>query len=124
GSYAPDAMLALTRDGRRFGHRLHTRRGGVAPGLMWCCFDEYLDGELQAVWAAVLLAGDRQIRLAVIRPSFPVQAYEAPGALGCEQAAGLLRRSDPDAGWEYAEAEGRAVAIQRLSGFDGQWSSR
>ncbi len=123
-NFAPDAMLALTNDGRHFGHRLHTRRGGVAPGLMWCCFDEYLDDELQAVWAAVLLAGDRQIRLAVIRPSFTVRAFEAPGALGCEQAAGILRRSDPDAGWEYAEAEGRAVGIQRLLGYDGQWSSR
>ena len=132
GSYAPDAMLALTRDGRRFGHRLHTRRGGVAPGLMWCCFDEYLDGEQQAIWAAVLLAGDRQIRLAVIRPSFPVQAYEAPGALGCEKAAGIQRRSDPEAGWEYAEAPAeadgaagaRAVAIRRLLGYDGQLTSR
>jgi hypothetical protein len=123
-NFAPDAMLALTRDGRHFGHRLNTRRGGVAPGLMWCCFDEYLDDELQAVWAAVLLAGDRQIRLAVIRPSFPVQAYEAPGALGCDTAAGLQRRSDPQAGWEYAQAEGRAVAIRRLLGYDGQQSSR
>jgi len=123
-NFAPDAMLALTRDGRHFGHRLHTRRGGVAPGLLWCCFDEYVDDELQAVWAAVLLAGDRQIRLAVIRPSFPMQTYEAPGALGCEEAASIQRRSDPEAGWEYAEAEGRAVAIQRLLGYDGQLSSR
>jgi hypothetical protein len=123
-NFAPDAMLALTSDGRNFGHRLRTRRGGVAPGLMWCHFDEYLDDELQAVWSAVLLAGDKQIRLAVIRPSFPVQAYEAPGALGCEEAASIQRRSDPAAGWEYAEAEGRAVAIQRLAGFDGQLSSR
>jgi hypothetical protein len=122
--YAPDAMLALTRDGRTFGHRLHTRSGGVAPGLMWSRFDEHVDGELQAIWAAVLLAGDRQIRLAVIRPSFPVRAFEAPGALGCDQAAGLQRRSDPAAGWEYAEADGRAVAIRRLLGYDGQQSSR
>jgi hypothetical protein len=135
-SYAPDSMLALTRAGDSdsdkwsFGHRLHTRRGGVAPGLMWCCFDEYLDGELQAIWAAVLLAGDRQIRLAVIRPSFPVQAYEAPGALGCDQAAGIQRRSAPAAGWEYAAAPADgaagagAIAIKRLLGYDGQLSSR
>jgi hypothetical protein len=129
-TFAPDAMLALTRDGQHFGHRLHTRRGGVAPGLMWCCFDEYVDDELQAVWAAVLLAGDRQIRLAVIRPSFPVRAYEAPGALGCQQAAGIQRRSDPAAGWEYAEAaaggsaDTAAVAIRRLLGYDGQLASR
>jgi hypothetical protein len=123
GSYAPDAMLALTHDGRTFGHRLNTRSGGVAPGLMWCRFDEWLDGELQAIWAAVLLASDRQIRLAVIRPSFPVQAYEAPGALGTDRAAGVRRRSDRAAGWEYAEVEGRAVAIRRLLGYDGQQAS-
>jgi hypothetical protein len=123
-NFAPDAMLALTRDGQHLGHRLHTRRGGVAPGCMWCCFDETVDGELQMLWAAVLLAGDRQIRLAVIRPSFPVRAYEAPGALSCEQAAGIQRRSDPAAGWEYAEADGRAVAIRRLLGYDGQLVSQ
>ncbi len=124
GSYAPDAMVALTHDGRQFGHRLRSRAGGAAPGLMWTRFDEFLGGALQAVWAAVLLAGDRQIRLAVIRPSFPVQAYEAPGALGCERVAEVRRRSDAAAGWEYAEAEGRAVAIKRLLGYDGQQASR
>jgi hypothetical protein len=123
GGYAPDAMLALTADGRHFGHRLHTRSGGVAPGLMWCRFDEWLDGELQAIWAAVLLTGDRQIRLAVIRPSFPVRAFEAPGALGCHRAAGVQRRSDAAGGWEYVQAEGRAVAIRRLLGYDGQQAS-
>jgi Uncharacterized protein conserved in bacteria (DUF2264) len=131
-NFAPDAMLALTRDGETFGHRLRTRRGGVAPGLMWCCFDETVDDELQMIWVAVLLAGDRQIRLAVIRPSFPVRAFEAPGALGCEQAVGIQRRSDLAAGWEYAEAATRgsvvggagAIAIRRLLGYDGQLASR
>jgi hypothetical protein len=52
-----------------------------------------------------------------------VRAFEAPGALGCEGAASVVRRSDPDAGWEYAEAEGRAVGIRRLWGYDGQSAS-
>ena len=51
----------------------------------------------------VLLYGDIQIRLTVIRPTFPVMAFEAPGALGCEKPMDILRRSDPQAGWEYAE---------------------
>ena len=124
GSYAPDAMVALTRDGRAFGHRLSARGGGVAPGLLWCRFDEWIDGALQAIWAAVLLDNDRQIRLAVVRPSFPVRAFEAPGALGADQAADVRRRSDSFAGWEYAEAGSHAIAIKRLLGYDGQLSSR
>jgi hypothetical protein len=120
GSQAPDAMLALTLDGRAFGHRLRTRAGAAAPGLIWCRFDEVLDGEPQPVWMALLLWGDRQVRLALVRPTFPVRAFEAPGALGCDGPAGILRRSDPEAGWEYAEAEGRAVAIRRLLGYDAQ----
>jgi hypothetical protein len=75
------------------------------------------------MWAAVLLWGDRQIRLALVRPTFPVQAYEAPGALGCEAPTRVRRRSDPGAGWEYAEAEGRAVGIRRLLGYDAQRAS-
>jgi hypothetical protein len=70
-----------------------------------------------------LLWGEIQVRLSVIRPTIPVRAFEAPGALGCEQPANILRRSNPLAGWEYAEANGRAVAIQRLIGYDSQQAS-
>jgi hypothetical protein len=50
-------------------------------------------------------------------------AFEAPGALGCEKPATVIRRSDNHSGWEYAEADGHAVAIQRLVGYDCQKAS-
>ena len=78
---APDGMISLTRDGKTFGHRTHTRSGGVAPGFMWCKFDQVLDDEPQPLWIAVLLWGDVQIRLTVIRPTFHVMAFEAPGCV-------------------------------------------
>jgi hypothetical protein len=87
---------------------------------MWTKFDQVIDDELQPLWVAVLLWGDIQIRLTVIRPTYPVMAFEAPGALGCEKPVDVVRRSDQQAGWEYAEAEGRAIAIQRLVGYDCQ----
>jgi hypothetical protein len=120
GSYAPDGMISLSSDGKTFGHRLHTRTGDVAPGFAWSKFDELIEDELQPLWVATLLWKDVQIRLSVIRPTLPVMAFEAPGALGCEQQSAITRRSDPGAGWEYAEVEGRAVAIQRLVGYDTQ----
>lgn len=123
GSYAPDAMVSLTVDGKTFAHRTHTRSGNVAPGFMWCKFDQVVGDELQPLWIAVLLWRDIQIRLTVIRPTLPVLAFEAPGALGSEQPAKILRRSDQGAGWEYAESEGRAVAIQRLIGYESQQTS-
>ena len=123
GSYAPDAMVSLTMDGKTFAHRTHTRAGGVAPGLMWCKFDQVVGDDLQPLWIAVLLWQDIQIRLTVLRPTLAVSAYEAPGTLGCELPKAILRRSDQAAGWEYAEAEGRAIAIQRLAGYDGQKTS-
>jgi hypothetical protein len=123
GSYAPDAMISLTANGQAFGHRLHTRMGAVAPGFMWTKFEEVVQDELQPLWVAILLWRDVQIRLAVIRPTLPVQAFEAPGSLGCANAAMLIRRSDPATGWEYAEADGRAIAIQRLLGYDSQKNS-
>jgi len=122
-SYAPDAILSLTRDGQEFGHRIHTRAGGVAPGFMWSKFDEIVDNELQPLWVALLLWGDIQIRFAILRPTLPVMAYEAPGALGCEEPVKILRRSDSGAGWEYAQAAERAIAIQRLFGYDCQKAS-
>jgi hypothetical protein len=123
GSYAPDGMISLTSDGRTFGHRLLTRAGDVAPDFSWSKFDELIDDELQPVWVATLLYKDIQIRLTVIRPTLPVMAFEGPGALGCDQPVNLIRRSDPSAGWEYAEGEGRAIAIQRLIGYDAQRAS-
>ena len=120
GSYAPDAMVSLTVDGKTFGHRTHTRTGDVAPGFMWCKFDQVLSDEGQPLWIAILLWHDIQIRLTVLRPTLPVMAFEAPGALGSEQSVTIVRRSDPQVGWEYAEAEGRAIAIQRFVGYDGQ----
>lgn len=123
GSYAPDGMISLTQDGQTFGHRLHTRAGDVAPGFAWSKFEEVLNDELQPIWVATLLWNDIQVRLTVIRPTFPVMAFEAPGALGCDRRTSVVRRSDPDAGWEYAEAEGHAIAMQRLAGYDAQRAS-
>jgi len=45
-------------------------------------------------------------------------AFESPGALGCEKPTNIVRRSDDQMGWEYAESDGRAVAIQRLTGYE------
>ena len=123
GSYAPDAIISLTHDGQAFGHRTHTRAGDVAPGFMWSKFDQVVHDELQPLWVAILLWKDVQIRLTVIRPTLPVMAFEAPGSLGCEKPSSLIRRSDPLAGWEYAELDGRAIAIQRLIGYDSQHAS-
>jgi hypothetical protein len=123
GSYSPDAMVSLTMDGKIFAHRTRTRTGDVAPGFMWCKFDQVVSNELQPLWVAVLLWRDIQIRLTVLRPTLPVMAFEAPGALGCEKPADIMRRSDYQTGWEYAEAEGRAISIQRLFGYDCQETS-
>jgi hypothetical protein len=123
GSYAPDASISLTSDGASFGHRIHTRAGAVAPGFIWSKFDEVIEGEPQPLWTGVMLWGDIQIRLAVLRPTLPVMAFESPGALGCEGRSSIRRRSDREAGWGYAEAEGRAIGILRLLGYDDQRAS-
>ncbi len=123
GSQAPDAMIALTRDGRSFGHRIRTRDGAAAPGLIWCKFEEMIDGEPQPMWVAVLLWQDLQVRVAHLRPTYPVRAFEAPGALGTEHPSKIVRRSDAAMGWEYAEVEGRALGIRRLLGYDQQHAS-
>ena len=123
GSYALDAMLALTSDGVTFGHRDTTRAGSAAPGMIWCEFDEILDGKSQRLRVAVLLWRDLQVRLAYVWPSLAVSAFEAPGTLGCSGATEVKRCSDSALGWEYVEAEGRAVGIRRLLGYDGQYLS-
>ncbi len=122
-SYAPDAMIALTHDGQAFGHRDTTRAGEAAPGVVWCDYDESVAGEPQRLRALVLLWRDLQVRVARLEPTRPVRAFESPAALGCGGAAAVTRCSDAAAGWEYAEAEGRAVGIRRLLGYDAQRAS-
>jgi hypothetical protein len=120
GSYAPDAMIALIGEDGLWGHRQTTRHSGIAPGMMWCDFNEMVRGEPQKIRTALCLWRDVQIRMAYIIPTLPVRAAEAPGALGCDRAASVTRMSDTAAGWEYVEAEERAMAIRRLYGYDGQ----
>lgn len=119
-SYAPDAMIGLTRDGQTFGHRDVTRAGGAAARMMWCDFDEKVDGQIQRLQVVVLLWNDLQVRIGYVWPTLAVRAFEAPGTLGCSNASEVRRRSDPVTGWEYAEAEGRAIGIRRMLGYDGQ----
>lgn len=52
-----------------------------------------------------------------------LRAFEAPGALGCDGAGFVARRSDVAAGWEYAETPGRAIGIRRLCVYDAQSAS-
>ena len=122
-SYAPDAMIALTQDGHTFGHRDVTRAGGSAPRSIWCSFDEEIEGRIQRLQVVVLLWNDLQVRLAYIWPTLPVRAFEAPGALGCADASRIKRRSDTVLGWEYAEAERRAIGLRKLLGYDAQCTS-
>lgn len=119
-AYAPDAMLALTPDDLSYGHRFVNRAFGVGPGAMWIEFLELVDGEPQLVRVALRMWRELQLRFSFVQPTHRVRVVEAPGALGCGGAAAVTRRSDPVAGWEYAEAEGRALAIQRLVGYDAQ----
>ncbi len=123
GSYAPDGVVSLIGDDGIYAHRLASRSGQVAPGLMWSDYNLYVHSELQKLRVAVCLVGDLQIRLTFLLPCLPVRMVEAPGALGAEQATHIIRRSDSTAGWEYAEAERRALAIKRLCGYDSQRAS-
>jgi hypothetical protein len=65
GSYAFDAMLALTSDGVTFGHRDTTRDGGAAPGMVWCEFDEIVESQPPCACRR-LLWRDLQVRLAYV----------------------------------------------------------
>lgn len=122
-TYVPDAMVSLTRNDRLFAHRFVNRAHGVAPGVMWCEFVEYIEDEPQLMRVAVLTWRDVQLRLTYIQSTRRVRAVEAPGALGCAGAAAVMRRSHIEGGWEYAQAEGRALAIRRLWGYDAQRAS-
>ncbi|HZQ07602.1 MAG TPA: DUF2264 domain-containing protein, partial [Anaerolineae bacterium] len=122
-TYAPDAMISLTHDDKTFSHRFTNRAHGVAPGFSWSEFVEYVDDEPQLLRVAILLYRDIQIRLTYLQPTRRARVVQAPGALGCTGAASVTRRSNPTAGWEYAQAEGRALAIQRLHGYDAQRAS-
>jgi len=122
-TYAPDAMVSLTNDDVEFAHRFTNRAHGVGPGVMWSEFFEYVGGEPQLLRIAIVMWRDVQLRFTFVQPTRRVRVVEAPGALGCNGAACVTRKSNAPEGWEYAEAEGRALAIQRLFGYDAQRAS-
>lgn len=122
-SYAPDAMVSLRDKDGVFAHRFMSRAHGVVPGMMWCEYVQVVEDDFQILRTANVMWRDIQLRLTRVLSSHRVRAFEAPGALGCEGAACVTRRSNPAEGWEYAEAEGRALAIKRLWGYDAQQPS-
>jgi hypothetical protein len=122
-SYAPDAMVALCDKEGVFSHRFMSRAYDVAPGMSWCQFVEVVDDDYQLLRVAIVVWRGLQVRLTRVLSSHRVRAFEAPGALGTTGAACVTRLSDLDEGWEYAEADGRALAIKRLWGYDAQQPS-
>jgi len=123
GSYTPDAMVSLLGEDGVLGHRLTTQASAVGPNFSWMDFNEDVLHEPQKLKVAVILVGDKQIRLTYLLPTLALRAFEAPGALGLDRAVGIVRRSNKEAGWEYAEGEGRALGIGRLLGYDSQQAS-
>lgn len=124
-TYAPDAMVSLTNDDREYAHRFVNRTHEVGPGVMWVEFFEYVDSEPQLLRAALVMWRDVQLRFTFVQPTQRARMVEAPGALGCSGPRAVVRRSNRDEGWEYAfaEADGRALAIKRLAGYDAQRAS-
>ena len=121
----PDATVILSGGaGVAVGHRNVSLAGGAGPGWIWSRYQLPLEPRPANATTVLLTAGEIEIRVTRLRPRSAVRAIAGPASLGAAGPASVVRRSDQDAGWEYAEAGGRAVAIRRLVGFDAQQPSR
>jgi Uncharacterized protein conserved in bacteria (DUF2264) len=124
GQPAPDGMICLT-DGREYGHRDETLASAVGePGWLRMRHRQRVAGGLHEIDTTIVVRGERHLRAhrVALDPaaSGPVGAVEGPAPLGYPAGALPAIASDAAAGGELAAAEGRAVAIVRLRGYDGQ----
>ena len=123
GQPAPDGMFCLT-DGRQYGHRHTTLASATGePGWLRMRYQQVAGGT-HTIDTTIIVRGELHLRAhrVTLDPAAPgpIGAVEGPAPLG--YASGELPAIDGDveAGWEMASAGGRAVAILRLKGYDGQ----
>ncbi len=124
GEPAPDAMLSLTA-GQEWGHRTDTLASAVGePGWLRMRHEQRVGGGTHRIDTTIVVRGDLHLRAhrVTLDPSIrvPIGAVEGAAPLGFPVGALPTIESDPAAGWERAAADGRAVAIARLRGYDGQ----
>lgn len=120
----PDSMLCLT-DGRRWGHRSGTHRFAVGePGWLRILHRQQFGGATHTIETVIVVRGPLHLRAHRVSldpaAAASIGAVEGSAALGYALGDTPVVAGDPDAGWEAASADGRAVAITRLRGYDGQ----
>lgn len=130
GMPAPDAMLCLT-DGQQYGHRIDNQAAAVGdPGWLRMRYTQQIGGGQHTIDTTLIVLGESHIRAHRISldpgSNTAIGAVEGSAPLG--YAAGMLplAESNEASGWELAlvgertSQLGRAVAIRRLRGYDGQ----
>jgi hypothetical protein len=132
GAPAPDSMLCLT-DERGHAHRSGNDAFAVGePGWLRMRYRQPAAGGMHTIDTTIVVHGElhlRAHRVTLDPTAGPVGAVEGSAPLGYPPGATPEIRGDAGAGWEYASVGGRAVAIVRLRGYDGQqrakvWAAR
>ena len=125
GAPGPDSMLCLT-DARGHAHRSGTDAFAAGePGWLRMRYRQRAAGAEHTIDTAIVPRGDMHLRahrISLAPRARDVGALEGPAPLGYPPGAHPEIRGAP--GWEYAAAEGRAVAIVRLRGYSGQHPAR
>ena len=124
GTPAPDGMLCLT-DGRVWGHRGDTLAHAVSePGWLRIRHEQAVGAGRHLIDTTIVVRGDTHLRAhrVALDPTTtgPIGVVEGSAPLGFAPGVVPEIGGDLAAGWERAAAGGRAVAIQRLRGYDGQ----
>ncbi|HWQ11245.1 MAG TPA: DUF2264 domain-containing protein [Roseiflexaceae bacterium] len=123
GAPGPDSMLCLAH-GPNQAHRTGTDAFAVGePGWLRMRYRQRVGGGTHTIDTTIVVRGElhlRAHRVTLDPAAGMVTAVEGPAPLGYPPGAAPDIRGDEAAGWEYAAVDGRAVAIVRLRGYDGQ----
>ncbi len=132
GRPSPDSMLCLG-DAHGYTHRSGTQAFGInAAGWLRMRYEQHAAGGQHTIDSTILVHGNLHVRahrIMLAARHTPVCAIEGSAPLGYVPGDMPIICGDPDQGWEYAAASGRAVAIYALRGYDGQrqaeaWAGR
>ena len=123
GVPSPDSMLCLT-NGQELGHRAGNLQWAVGePGWLRMRYQQRVAGGSHTIDTTIIVRGELHVRAhrIMLDPgTSPIGAVEGTPPLGYDDGEMPTCLSDVAAGWEYAAVGGRAVAIARLRGYDGQ----
>lgn len=120
GNYAPDAMLLLSIDGKKFCQRIDADWGHAMPGAIVSGYGCERERPVARIVSGVVAEDEMALTIHLVTPEADVETLEfVEGSLALELGRETKRQRDVAQHWSYATGVEGTVFSKSLHGYDG-----